>query len=352
MAGDFVSGVVGGLFGGSVGKATSPLSSGSNASDSWNQRPMSIGSYAATTAAAQSAQVAWQTALSGLIGTYSLVKNYELQKRVVDLQERSVNQAEEYLTLSKRHYNEISVPAFTRSRKHYDYVIKYWRPKLASFVTEGMRLKTYTPDYDTQMGRFMSVTQAEFAKARRLRRRQRGRFEVGRSCFENALFSIRAAEAKVAAASAGFRYEDLKRVEMDKWYWSRWKDAADLMGSALANAISGLNQGVATATSGLNAVGNSVDRSRNAINGLAGVTGEMRDWWGTQSNDAFTHMRARQQMGPMTGNATPQSTVAPTILSAIGNGAQNGVASFITGLTGGLGTTSYIGQRNSGEGPI
>lgn len=342
LIGGVVNSVVGGLFGGGSS------SSGTGSSDAWVTQPMSPGSYAQVTAAAQSTQVTWQAVLAGLVGTYALVKQYDLQRRIVDLYERGVNQAEEYLTLAKRNYNEITVPAFTRQRANYDYVVSNWRPKLNNYITEAMRLKAYTPDYATQMGRAMSTTQAEFAKARRLRALTRGRFELGRACYEDALFSIRGAEARVAAASAAMRYEDIKRVELDKWYWTRWSNAAEAMGSALANASSGLNSGVSLASTSINSIGAAVQRSGTALAGLGGAEGEMGGFYKAASGQLSQALGYNQMRSALPA----ASTVSPSTISAIGSGATNGVASFVSGWPGSLGSTSYISGRNSGEAPI
>ena len=334
-----IGGIIGGLFPG-LGGGSSTGGGGTDASSAWNQMPMHPTSTAAAQNTLQTIQVTWQSALAGLVGTYGVVRQYELQRRMVDLHERSVDQAEEYLTLSKRHYDEIALPAFNRNRDHYDVVIQTWRPRIDQYLAEAYRLVEYAADYTTQMGRFMSVAAAEVAKARRMRVRQRGRYELGRMRYEEAMFSIRGAEARVAAASLGYRYEDAKKQDMDRWYWQRWSSGAELVGSAIANAISGINQGTAGATTALNAAGNAVGRVAEAVRGLSGALDEQSSFWGQNVTSAANWAGNRNTVRRLGGQITAENQTAPGAVQAITAGAALGMGGMAQWVTGNMGNAN------------
>ena len=295
--------------------------------DAWNQKALNGASWGALDLQIKSREVTWRSVLAGLVGAYSVVRQYQLNKRMVDLQERSVKVAEEYLKLAQRAYDEISLPTFNRLRDHFDYARDKWRPRLDEFMAEAFRLKEYRPQYAIAQGRAMSTVQSEFDKARKMRQRSRGRYEIGRACHEDILFAIAGAQARVAAADAAFRYEDTKKLKLDEWYWQRQSAGADAAANGLANAISGLNGAVAGVASGLSAISTGVARVAQAANQAEGAYGNMRDYWGTIGNGAFG-------MGGWNrwfqGGQSPigfGSTVTPDQVSRIGQ-------SSITGLTG------------------
>lgn len=347
-----VGGIVGGVVDSIFGGGSSSSGSSTGGGDAWITTSMAANSYGSRTADAQDRQVTWQSVLAGIVGTYGVIRNYELQKRMVDLHQRSVDQAEEYLTLAKRHYDEIAVPTFDRVRDHFDFVRDNWRPKLTLYIDEGLRLKEYTPDYTSQMGRFMSVAQAEMDKARRMRTRMQSRFETGRACYEDALFAIRGAELRTAAASAGYRYEDAKKIEMDKWFWQRWSNVAELVSSAIANAISGLNQSTAVATTSLSQIGGAVGRGRDALAGLSGATESLAGFWGTQANSSIRGYYANQGRELMATGIPVSNTVSPSTMASITGTPANSITNLSGGtMIGPVGSTAVISNRNKGASP-
>lgn len=345
--GGIINGITGGLLGG--GSATS---GGGGSEGAWVTEPMAAGSYGSVTAASQARQVTWQSLLAGTVGTYAYVRAHQLQSRMVDLYKRGVEQADEYLRLAQRHYGEIALPTYERQRDHFDFVVRNWRPKMAAYIDEGMRLKNYTPDYTSQMGRFMGLAQAEFDKARRQRGRMRGKFELGRACHEDTIFSIRAAEARVAAASAGYRFEDNKKMEMEQWYWQRWSAAADLMSASMANTISGINQGSATATTALSSVGAAVERGQGARSylGAQGIGGQ-RNMFGQLSQGAFGWAMRDPTNQRLSGEITSANTVPRETIASITGGGTSNIINGMQGVTGFMGGTSIINSRNKGGAP-
>lgn len=254
---------------------------------SWHIDGMNGGSYAAKWIETQNRGLGIWEVLAGLIGVWALTKQYQQLERQVDLQERAVDQAAEYLDIAKRNYNEISVPTFERVRDFFDYAHGNWRPRIDEFLRDAFSKKEYAPEHDLARGRAMSTVTAQFDNARKMRDRLRGRYRVGQCCADAARFSIAAAEARIAAANVGYRYEDQKAFEIDQWYWNRETAGSQLAMNGLANTVSGINGGAGVATGGLGAIGEGTRSLSAAASSAADSMNNMASFWGNISNGAF-----------------------------------------------------------------
>lgn len=232
-------------------------------------------------------QSGWMSVLAGLIGTYGLIKQYELQKEGMKLAERGVNQAEEYLTLAKANYNTIALPAFTRQRDLFDRYLNQFSGYEGTYLEDAFRLKEYCPDYALQEGRALGRVQAQFDKAALQKRRQTGKYNCGRACHDATMNSIMLALARVDAANHAYRYEEEKKQRLDEWYWKRRSDGARIVDSMAGRVVSGINGGVAGATGALNGIGNASNSLRMAGTQALAAYDNSSDFWGSISNGAF-----------------------------------------------------------------
>lgn len=335
MSGGGIIGSVAGVLG--IGGGGGGGGGASGGDDGWHQKTMNPGSWGGIQLGIETRHLTWMSILAGLVGTYSLIRDYQLRKRMVDLHERSVDQAEEYLELAKRHYNEIALPAFNRTRDHFDYVRNNYRPFIDLYLREAKRWLVYTPDYDTAMGRTISVVQTQLDRARKQRSRMRGKFEIGRSCHEDLIFSIRGAELRASAADRGFRYEDAKKQKMDEFYWNRLSAGAEVAASAMANAISGLNQSSAMVSTALGRVGDATQGIARATSLLTGAMGEQSDFYNGLGNVGFGAMRQNMRRTELSTKVGADSMVSTSNISSIANGARSGFGGLST-ITGSVGS--------------
>lgn len=254
----------------------------------WHTQPADPNSYTEKWFSLQDREInAWEV-LAGIIGTVGIIQQYNLNQRQVDLQERAVDQAQEYLELAQDNYNNISVPTFERMRDFFDNCgLASWKTHVENFLDLADDDVTYDPKYDLAEGRAISTVQAQFDKARTLRGRMRGRFRTGKCCAEDTMFAIASAQAKVAAANVAYRYEDQKAFEVDQWYWQKQTAGGQLAMNGLANAVSGLNGGAGVATTGLGAIAEGTRSLTAASAGAADAIGNLASFWGNISNGAF-----------------------------------------------------------------
>jgi hypothetical protein len=242
---------------------------------------------AAADKAIAAGQTGWMSVLAGLIGTYGLIKQYELQKEQIKLAERGVNQAEGYLSLAQSNYNTIALPAFTRQRDLFDRYLNQFSGYETTYLEDAFRLKEYCPDYALQEGRALGRVQAQFDKAALQRQRQTGKYACGRACHDNLVNSITLALARVDAANHAYRYEEDKKRVLDEWYWKRRSDGARIVDSMAGRVVSGLSGGVAGATGALNGIGTASNSLRLAGQQATAAYDNSSDFWGSISNGAF-----------------------------------------------------------------
>jgi hypothetical protein len=233
------------------------------------------------------ARNAWQMLLGSFIGIYSLIKSYEMYKEQLKIAKEILRQQEDYLTLAKRHYDEINLPSFERVRDLYDrYVVRFQNYE-DRFMQEAFRLVEYDPDYDVQEGRVFSKVQTQFDRSYRMRLRARGKYQAGRPCRDATWISVMAALAKVDAINHSYRYEEAKKRDLDQWYWNRWRAGAQFETDLANRAVSGLNRGVAVSVQGLNAVGAAYTNVMQAGQMVMEGYQVMGSFWASIANGAF-----------------------------------------------------------------
>lgn len=294
-----------------------------------------------------------QQILMGLIGVYGVVRQVEALEDQVALQERVVSQADEYLNLATRNYEEvvlrtfedvtlpayenIAQPAFDCQKDLFDRYDADMRQYEIGFLADTIKLPCeYAPDYETAQGRAMSVVDAQFDRAARNRARTRGKYATGQCCHEAIYFSVEKAKAKARAANEGYRYEDALKREMDRWYFTRRATGAELAAAARAHVISGVNGGVAgvnaslsaisagvnSATSGIAGIGSAVGRSQTAVQGLSAAIGQQGSFFGNLSNGAF------QSLGYSLGFGGGNQNGSLALLGSAGTSSINSFGGF------------------------
>lgn len=289
----------------------------------------------------------WQTILAGLIGTYGLVRQYQLLQKQVDLAERSVDQAEDYLDLATDAYANISIPTFTRQSTQFDRYVSTFAGYEDIYMEDAFRLKEYTPEYDVQMGRTIASVQSTFDKAALQRSRQNGRYNTGRACHDGLWFATMTALAKVDAVNHGYRYEDAKKIQLDGWYWERRSGGARINEAHADRVTGGLNGGAGAVGNGLTSIGQGVQQVQNAQRGVTEAFNNQANFFGSVSNGAFRFVGFNSYMGganpsqnagiPM---AQPQAVVpnGQQMLSAGGGGWGAGWIAGPTTASSGIGS--------------
>ena len=246
----------------------------------------------------------WQMLLSTLLGTYALIKSYEMYKEQLKIAKEILRQQEDYLTLAKRHYNEINLPSFERVRDLFDRYVTKFQHYEERFMSDAFRYDEYDPNYDVQEARVFSKAQVQFDRALRQKIRARGKYNAGRPCRDTTWFSVMSALAKVDAINHAYRYEEHKKRELDKWYWQRKLAGAEFETNLANRAVSGLNRGVAVSVQGLNAVGAAYDNLVSAGRMVQEGYQVMGSFWASIANGAF-RMAGYSAGGSMMGWMPP-----------------------------------------------
>ncbi len=233
------------------------------------------------------ARNAWQMILGTFVGIYALIRQYELFKEQLKIARAILRQQEDYLTLAKRHYNEITVPAFNRVRDLFDRYISKFAGYEERFMQDAFKYDEYTPEYNTQEARVLSKVYVQFDRAARTANRARGKYNAGRPCHNATWFASMRALAAVDAVNHAFRYEEAKKERLDRWFWSRKLGGATFETNLGNRAVSGLNRGVIGAVQGLNAVGAAYDNLIEAQGPLSAAYANLGNFWGSVANGAF-----------------------------------------------------------------
>lgn len=276
----------------------------------------------------------WQAVLASLIGTYGLVRQYQILQDQLNLAERSVTQADDYLALADSAYNNISVPTFTRQAQQFDRYTSTFGGYEDIYMADAFRLQEYTPQYDVQMGRTLASVQAQFDKAALQRKRMTGKYNTGRACHDATWFATMTALAKVDAVNHGYRYEDSKKITLDGWYWDRRTAGARINEAHASRIVSGINGGASVVGDGLNSIGNSIGRVQGAVAQASQAFGEQSNFFGSLANSAFRGAGFIERMGgpgygggSMMGgmySGVSSSGVAPTPMGMLGGGVPSG----------------------------
>lgn len=302
--------------------------------------------------------------LKTVVGTYGTIRQFELYERQTGLMERGVTQAQDYLTLARRTYDEVATPTQDRLRRLFDRFLADFAGYESPYVLESQRLKTYVPAYELQEGRALAAVRARFDRAARARQRQVGRYSAGRVADDALQFAIAAALAQTDAANAAYRYEDAKKISLEEWYWSRQSDGLRYVGNMQGNAISALNGAAAGMSGALNAIGNGVGRVGQALAGVGAAVGNNAQANAALANGAFRSIGYEQSgfdrmMGGLRpsggpggpGNASPNADAgAGSFLSLNRLMAPNDAQGIQTMGANALTPSDYIGA--SAFGPI
>lgn len=291
-------------------------------------------------------QNTWQATLAGIIGTVGVIQQALLLERQVDLQERTVDQAQEYLDLTERSYEEVTLNAYNCQKELFTRYRDTFADCAEEFLTETKRLAAYTPAYDLQEGRAVSSVQRNIDRAEKRRKRQRGKYSTGACCHEGIWFSMEAARLSTDAANHAYRYEDDRKLRLDEWYFQRQSIGAQLVENMRAHVISGVNSGTTNVANGLNAIGNGVQALRASTSDLAGGIRDQASFFGSVANGAFRFA------GFNNGFQSAAGAPGRSWYGGDGNGLANALASPSSGfgLTGAMSALGGIAGSDGGFG--
>jgi hypothetical protein len=229
----------------------------------------------------------WQRDFTTIIGTYAVIRQFQLYEEQLALARQTVRQAEDYLDLTKWNFWNIAVPTWNRQRDLFDRYVANFAYYEVEYMSDAFRFKEYEPDYTTQEGRTQGQVQYIFDRAALQRKRQIGKYAAGRACHDAVYFATMTALAKVDAANHGYRYEEAKKRELDAWYWQRRTDGARITDSMANRVVAGINNGANVATNAINAVGRAVSALVSATNAAGTATHNAAQAYGALANGAF-----------------------------------------------------------------
>lgn len=229
----------------------------------------------------------WQRDFTTIIGTYAVIKQFQLYEEQLALAKQTVRQAEDYLDLTKFGFWNVAIPTFNRQRDLFDRYVSNFAHYEVEYMADAFRFKEYDPDYTTQEGRTQASVQYKFDRAALQRRRQNGKYNSGRACHDAIYFGTMMALAKVDAANHGYRYEEAKKRELDQWYWQRRTDGARITDSMAGRVVSGLNGGANVVINSLNAIGRGVGALNSAVQTAGQATNQAAQAYGALANGAF-----------------------------------------------------------------
>lgn len=232
----------------------------------------------------------WDAALtaafSAAVGTYSLIKQYDMQQDQLALAQAQSNQAATLLNLAQSQYSNVAVPAFNRLAATYDRYVTTFAPMEPAFLQFAFNPKQYVIDYTRVTAMVSPCVRSEFDKARRAIARAGG--ACGRQACGTALtLSMAAAVTEVDAANDMYRFEEDKKRWYDEFYWKKMTAGVRFTSGLEQRAVSGVNaasQGVARAMASLSTSYRIADQ---ATARQMAVLGSMSDYWGGISQGAW-----------------------------------------------------------------
>lgn len=238
-------------------------------------------------AAAWSAETAVKATLSALVGTYGLVKQFDLNQRQIVIAEAANARAQEFLAITQDAYNVITKPIVALDRTLFERFVSSFANYQALYETEAFRFTVFDADYVMQEGRALSTVQRQFDKAALQRSRQRGKYNTGRAVYESVWFATMTALAKVDAANHSYRFEEARKRYYDSWYFKRQTDGVHVVEQMEAHAISALNHGASSAAQGLHSIGGAEAGLLKAAENSEATLANRADIWGSVANGAF-----------------------------------------------------------------
>lgn len=281
----------------------------------------------------------------GLLGTYGVVKQYDLLERQTDLNERMVDYAERYLTLAENNYTDITLNAYNRQTALYDRFLTDFAPFELEFLNEAKSKLDYTPDYAGQAGRATAGIGQQFTTMRQRRARQRSKYATGACCHEDLMIDVMQASALADAMNRGYRYEDDRKLRLDEWYWQHYSQAIQLVENMRANVITGINSGVANATGAVSAITGMLSQMSSATRGLSDAISDQASFFGTLSNGAFRmmgfnwgrHSVAGGYGGITRGGFDPLASIGNTAASSLAVAPSGGISTGYNNVNSRLG---------------
>lgn len=256
-------------------------------------------------------KISLMSSFMSLLGTYGLIRQWELLDRQTDLNERMVDYSERYLMLAEDNYQDITLDAYTGMRQLFDRFVANFQAFETEFLNFASQDKTYTANYPLHEGRAMAGVGQQYSLLRQRRARQRRRYDRGLCCSEDLTLDIAQAQALTDAAQRGFRYEDEKKMRLDEFFWSKYSTAMQMVENMRANVITGLNGGVANATGAIQAISGVLSQGIQATRGASAAIQDQASFFGTLSNGAFEAIgfsRGRQSVGTNYGPLTSGMT--------------------------------------------
>lgn len=232
-------------------------------------------------------------ALLFAMGTYGVIKQWESLDEQIKLNERGVDQAQEYLELAQKNYEEITVRAFDCNKKLFDDYYEDCGPCEATFKERAFEKYGFEPDHETSLSRAVSSARQAFTSSTKSQKRATSRFAVGMREELNHRRDVRQALAESHAVNIAYRFEDERHLTWDSYYWKRNQAGAAFCENMRAHVISGVNQGTANATGGIQGVGGGVGAINNAIANASGALTNMATFYGGLASDAFGFLGAQ-----------------------------------------------------------
>ena len=307
------------------------------AADKWDARATDLISVSNRHEATREKLALASTVLSGLIGTYGLIRQHGIISEYLKLAKEQTAQADRYLKLAESNYNDISVPTFKAQEGLFNRYLSQFGGYETRFLADAFKFDEYTPDYKLQEGRAINTVQVQFDKAQLQRRRQVGRYNTGRACHDATMFGIARATAKVAAINHAYRFEESRKFKLDQWYWSRKVAGVGVVDSMRGNVISGLNGGSAGATSGINAISSAVGAKSQVFQNVENGYTNLANFYGSIANNGFSvagFQLGRSAVSPFTGGSSGMGGTLESLGSA---GAAQGASAGAYGITGSTG---------------
>lgn len=296
---------------------------------------------AATYATVMTQQNTWQSALATIIGTYGFIRQAQALDRQVDLQERMVDNADDYLALAQQSFQEITRDAYLCQKSLFERYKADLEQCVDEFLLESKRLTEHAPEYVAAEGRAVMSVRRAMDRARRKRALGRSKYALGACCHESIWFDTEQARLEVNAANAAYDSERTLKFRLDEFYWQRQTVGAQLVENYRTHVISGVNSGTTNVANGLNAIGGAVSASTRAGAQLGDAIRDQASFFGTLSNGAFRFA------GFSAGYA--QAGNAPVNSWYAGTGGGTSLFNTVAGQ-GGIDASQGLGLLNAGVG--
>lgn len=269
----------------------------------------------------------WQQILAGLVGVYSIVKQYQIMKDYLALAKTQVAQADRMVVLAERQYEEVGLKAFTCNKLLFDRYTGQFMDYERRYLIDAFKDDCYTPDYALQRGRAIAPVHAAFDSAAKMRNRSRGKYNAGRGCHDATFFAIEMAKTRVAAADHAYRFEEERQWRFTQWYWQRKTQGVGYVGDMASKVISGINGGASVAASAFGNISSAVESRGRAIASLDGPVSNMGNFYGGIAQQAFNYVGYQQgrnmaspfgqsNIGYSQGGVPTQQAALPNLLQS------------------------------------